>query len=366
MESPELTFTLAYIVFSLCFVFTPNEFRSAGLTVQNVFSSWLGSEDLGFIQYHVKRSSITLLIHSALPLGYYMGMCFAAPEKQLGYIHQVSDGWRVFLLLSLCLQLVSWTLIIYWSRYHWHNHPISRALQAHVQPPYSSWGSVATSINTEFRRIDKFATGAPGARVIITDSWVLKVTTYHVHMALQNDCHVTVTDSRQHELTPDSASPIQLLTLRVESINPAVRPFDIRLISTDYAELREKLHAPIRTSANVVIHQTISDLFLDTFRAQVDLNPPYTLPEGQEVEPCIGCMQVPAGTKLVRLCHAEGADNVLECQQCFCRPMWCLSCLGRWFASRQDQQRPETWLSSRVPCPTCRAKFCILDICVVH
>ncbi|CAK6979939.1 E3 ubiquitin-protein ligase TM129 isoform X1 [Scomber scombrus] len=355
MESPELTFTLAYIVFSLCFVFTPNEFRSAGLTVQNVFSSWLGSEDLGFIQYHVKRSSITLLIHSALPLGYYMGMCFAAPEKQLGYIHQVSDGWRVFLLLSLCLQLVSWTLIIYWSRYHWHNHPISRALQAHVQPPYSSWGSVATSINTEFRRIDKFATGAPGARVIITDSWVLK-----------NDCHVTVTDSRQHELTPDSASPIQLLTLRVESINPAVRPFDIRLISTDYAELREKLHAPIRTSANVVIHQTISDLFLDTFRAQVDLNPPYTLPEGQEVEPCIGCMQVPAGTKLVRLCHAEGADNVLECQQCFCRPMWCLSCLGRWFASRQDQQRPETWLSSRVPCPTCRAKFCILDICVVH
>lgn len=69
MESPELTFTLAYVVFSLCFVFTPNEFRSAGLTVQNVFSSWLGSEDAGFIQYHVRRTSVTLLLHSALPLG---------------------------------------------------------------------------------------------------------------------------------------------------------------------------------------------------------------------------------------------------------------------------------------------------------
>ncbi|XP_067454568.1 E3 ubiquitin-protein ligase TM129 isoform X1 [Thunnus thynnus] len=366
MESPELTFTLAYIVFSLCFVFTPNEFRSAGLTVQNVFSSWLGSEDAGFIQYHVRRTSVTLLLHSALPLGYYMGMCIAAPEKHLGYIHQVSDSWRAFLLLSLSLQLASWTLIIYWSRYHWHNHPVSRVLQAHVQPPHSSWGSVASNINTEFRRIDKFATGAPGARVIITDSWVLKVTTYHVYMALQSDCHVTVTGSRQHHLNPDSASPIQFLTLRVDSINPAVRPFDIRLNSTEYAELREKLHAPIRNSANIVIHQTISELFLETFRAQVDLNQPYTLPDGQEVEPCIGCMQVPAGTKLVRLCHAEGADNESECQQCFCRPMWCLSCLGRWFASRQDQQRPETWLSSRVPCPTCRAKFCILDICVVH
>ncbi|XP_077957098.1 E3 ubiquitin-protein ligase TM129 isoform X10 [Gasterosteus aculeatus] len=325
MESPELSFTLAYVVLSLCFVFTPNEFRSAGLTVQNLFSSWLGSEDVGFIQYHVRRTSITLLVHSALPLGYYMGMCIAAPEKNLGYIHK-----------------------------------------AHIQPPHPGWGSVATSVNTEFRRIDKFATGAPGARVIVTDSWVLKVTTYHVYMALQSECHVTVTQSRQHQLSPDMASPAQILTLRVDSINPAVTPFDIRLISSEYAELREKLHAPIRNSPNVVIHQTMSELFLETFRAHVDLNQPYTLPSGQEVEPCSGCMQVPANTKLVRLCQAEGAPNESECQQCFCRPMWCLSCLGRWFASRQDQQRPETWLSSRVPCPTCRAKFCILDICAVH
>ncbi|KAK2849549.1 hypothetical protein Q5P01_009383 [Channa striata] len=366
MESPELSFSLAYFVFSLCFVFTPNEFRSAGLTVQNLFSSWLGSEDVGFVQYHVRRTSLTVLLHSALPLGYYMGMCIAAPEKNLGYIYQVSDGWRAFFIFSLCLQLVSWMLVIYWSRRHWSNHPISRTLQAHVRPPHSNWGSVAASVNDEFRRIDKFASGAPGARVIVTDSWVLKVTTYHVYMALQRDCHVTVTESRQHQLSPDSASPTQFLTLRVDSINPAIRAFDIRLNSTEYAELREKLHAPIRNSANVVIHQTISELFLETFRAQVELNPPHTLPSGQELEPCIGCMQVPAGTKLIRLCHTEGAETESDCQQCFCRPMWCLSCLGRWFASRQDQQRPETWLSSRVPCPTCRAKFCILDICVVR
>ncbi|XP_051810171.1 E3 ubiquitin-protein ligase TM129 isoform X1 [Acanthochromis polyacanthus] len=365
MESPALSFTLAYIV-SLCFVFTPNEFRSAGLTIQNLFSSWLGSEDVGFVQYHVKRSSVTVLVHSALPLGYYMGMCIAAPEKNLGYIHQVGESWRTFLFLSVCLQLASWTLVIYWSRCQWHNHPISQALQAHARSTHSSWGSVATSINTEFRRIDKFATGAPGARVIVTDSWVLKVTTYHIYMALQSECHVTVTDSRQHQLSPDSASPTEILTLRVDSINPAVRPFNIQLNSTEYAELREKLRAPIRNSPNVVIHQTISELFLETFKAQVDLNQPYTLPTGQEVEPCIGCMQIPANTKLVRLCPTAETDNESECQQCFCRPMWCLSCLGRWFASRQDQQRPETWLSSRVPCPTCRAKFCILDISLVQ
>ncbi|KAM9741504.1 E3 ubiquitin-protein ligase TM129 isoform 2-T2 [Menidia menidia] len=293
-------------------------------------------------------------------------MCIAAPEKNLAYIHQVSEGWWAFLLLSVGLQLGSWTLVVYWSCWRWHQHPISRALQAHARPPHPHWGSVASSVNTEFRRIDKFATGVPGARVIVTDSWVMKVTTYHVYLASQSDCHLTVTESRQHELSPDSASPIEILTLRVESINPAVSAFSIRLNSTDYADLREKLQAPIRVSSSVVIHQTVGELFLETFRAQVEFNQPYALPSGQEVEPCIGCMQAPAGTKLVRLCQAAGSDQESECQQCFCRPMWCLMCLGRWFASRQDQQRPETWLSSRVPCPTCRAKFCILDVCVVR
>uniref|UniRef100_A0A1A8KD09 Transmembrane protein 129 n=1 Tax=Nothobranchius kuhntae TaxID=321403 RepID=A0A1A8KD09_NOTKU len=366
MTSPELSFTLAYVTFAICIIFTPDEFRSAGLTVQNVFSSWLGSEDVDFLRYHLRRISVTILVQSALPLGYYLGMCVAAPEKHLNSFYQVSHSWRAFLLLAVCLHLASCAVVIYWSCCQWHGHPIRRALQAHVRPPHSRWGSVASSINTEFRRIDKFAAGAPGARVIVTDSWVMKVTTYHIHVALQRDCHVTVTHSRQHQLSPESTSPIEILNLRVESINPSVRPFDISLNSTDYAELRAKLRAPIRTSPNVVIHQTISELFLETFRAQVELNQRYTLPSGQEVETCIGCMQAPANTKLVRLCEATGVDDDSECQQCLCRPTWCLMCLGRWFASRQDQQQPETWLSSRVPCPTCRSKFCILDVCVVR
>ena len=51
-----------------------------------------------------------------------------------------------------------------------------------------------------------------------------------------------------------------------------------RLMSTEYSELREKLHAPIRSATNVVIHQTISELFLDTFKAHAELNQPYMLP----------------------------------------------------------------------------------------
>lgn len=55
----------------------------------------------------------------------------------------------------------------------------------------------------------------------------------------------------------------------------------LRLKSTEYVELQEKLHAPIRNAANVVIHLTMSELFLDTFKSYVRMNDVYRCPSGQ-------------------------------------------------------------------------------------
>ena len=57
--------------------------------------------------------------------------------------------------------------------------------------------------------------------------------------------------------------------------------------------------------------------------------------------------------------------GIPACETCYCRPMWCLTCLGKWFAMRQDKNRPDTWLSSKCPCPTCRSKFCLLDVSLI-
>ncbi|XP_021564308.1 E3 ubiquitin-protein ligase TM129 isoform X3 [Carlito syrichta] len=227
MDSPEVTFTLAYLVFAVCFVFTPSEFHSAGLTVQHLLSGWLGSEDAAFVPFHLRRTAATLLCHSLLPLGYYVGMCFAASEKELYFPSQAPEAWQLFLLLAVTLPSAACILIYYWSHDQWAHHPLARTLALYALP-HSGWWAVASSINTEFRRIDKFATGAPGARVIVTDTWVMKVTTYRVHVAQQQDVHLIVTESRQHELSPDSNLPIQLLTIHVASAIPAVQAFDIR------------------------------------------------------------------------------------------------------------------------------------------
>ncbi|XP_078270705.1 E3 ubiquitin-protein ligase TM129 isoform X2 [Rhinoraja longicauda] len=281
MNNPEAVFTLLYVVLSFCFVFTPTEFRSAGLTVQDLLAEQLGSEQLAFVHYHIRRTAATLVAHSLLPLGYYAGMCFASSDEK-DYYFLVSGGWIIYLLVAVLTPAVVSLIVLYWSSKNWSNHPIARSLALYALPQ-SSWRAVASSINIEFRRIDKFASGAPGARVIVTDTWVIKVTTYHVHVAQQQDIHLTLTESRQHELCPDLSTPVQFLTIQVGVINPRITPFDIRLNSTEYGELREKLHTTIRNAHNVVIHQSLSDLFLDTFKIQVELNQRYPL-SGNQVD----------------------------------------------------------------------------------
>uniref|UniRef100_A0A8C5SIK6 Transmembrane protein 129, E3 ubiquitin ligase n=1 Tax=Laticauda laticaudata TaxID=8630 RepID=A0A8C5SIK6_LATLA len=275
------TFTLAYLVLAVCFVFPPSEFHLAGLTVQNLLGSWLGSEDVAFVHYHLRRGTGTLLAHAALPLGYYLGMCVVAPEKQLFTISQASEPWKIFFAGALLLLVLAVTFAYYWSRDGWSHHPLVRTLSAFALPPHANWRAVALSINAEFRRIDKFATGPPGARLIVTDSWILKVTTYSFNAALQQDLQLTVIDSRQQDLLLDANMPAQFLTIRVASADPRVKAFDIRLNSSEYGELQDKLRAPIQNGANVVIHQSLSDLFLETFSSLVERNPPYLVPSNQ-------------------------------------------------------------------------------------
>lgn len=67
---------------------------------------------------------------------------------------------------------------------------------------------------------------------------------------------------------------------RFSGLSPAA-PASCRLNSTEYGELCEKLWAPIRSAANVVIRQSLGDLFLETFASLVEANPVYSVPSSQ-------------------------------------------------------------------------------------
>jgi len=69
METEAILFSLAYILVSVCIVCPPTEFISAGLTVQNVVAPLLGSEQMDFVHYHIRRTTSTMLVHASIPVG---------------------------------------------------------------------------------------------------------------------------------------------------------------------------------------------------------------------------------------------------------------------------------------------------------
>lgn len=69
MASTEIIVTVVYVLLTACLVAPPTEFISAGITVQNLLAPYLGSENMNFVYYHIKRTSFTVLFHSLLPLG---------------------------------------------------------------------------------------------------------------------------------------------------------------------------------------------------------------------------------------------------------------------------------------------------------
>lgn len=177
-------YTLFYLLMSGCIVYPPTEFVSAGLTVKDIFANWLGSENEFFIQYHIRRSVITLLVHSMLPLGnkdvlyfylllslflsfevftdsciifffcsgYILGLIFFGHVDAAKLFHV---GGNFFgLLVVLCFTIGPFYMlnkVFEWSAHDWATHPIALNLSVYSNNNMS-WMSVASDINVEYRR----------------------------------------------------------------------------------------------------------------------------------------------------------------------------------------------------------------------
>ncbi|XP_070516545.1 E3 ubiquitin-protein ligase TM129 isoform X1 [Cardiocondyla obscurior] len=356
-------YTLFYFLISICIIYPPTEFVSAGLTVKDIFANWLGSENEFFVEYHIRRSVATLLLHSVLPLGYVLGLLYfnhIDAEKLL-----LADGNYLGPFIVLCLVIVplhTLTKIFEWSAHNWATHPIMQNLSLYSMFFNNNIPCVAKSINTEYRRIDKIAIVTNSiTRVVVTDNWIIKITPYKLQVAYQSDAILTVTKSDIHTTSRDE---VQFINIQVKSMRAMIQGFDIRLNVLDFKDLQDKVLGPIAIPHNITLYKTLIDRFIDTFKEEVNKNPFYDTAE--ELGQCLGCLQTLSNVKLNRLCRSSEIVGLDDCTTCFCRPMWCIDCIAKWFASKQDENAPETWLSSKCNCPLCRARFCLLDVCFVR
>lgn len=365
MVSDVLFLSVVYWMCGLMVVFPPCPAVEAGLTIDGLLDQWLGSESITFIQYHMRRTTVTCFLHSLLLPGYVVTLMTMKPWIcDFLDIHYHSQASTLLLLASLLPSaVVGWIVFNWWSS-GWRKHPLAASLAVYApNNSLDAWKSVGADVNTEYRRVDKFTSGLSSVyRVVATDNWLMKVTTYRVQLIHLRDAVLSLEGSHATQ-GPVRATPVpaQQLTINVMSVREGVPAFCIRLSSMEFGELELKAVNPVVNARQIVVQQSLSDLFLETITTTIRLNPTTTPPTERQL--CFGCQQTPADVSLKRRCNATGSST--RCQECHCRPMWCVSCLGKWFASRQDQHHPESWLASCAPCPTCRSIFCLLDVSLI-
>lgn len=61
------TYASLSVLFSLCIIFPPQEFNASGFTIQKIFAPILGDERFDFVEYHLRRTLLTIFIHVSLP-----------------------------------------------------------------------------------------------------------------------------------------------------------------------------------------------------------------------------------------------------------------------------------------------------------
>lgn len=371
--SGSVIFSIFYFIFCLGFVYQSREFNSAGLSPEALltYNDWIGSEEIRFFSYHMKRTAGTLVLQSLLPLGYLV--CFSYFSVVLdNHFSSFTDFWIHHPLLyncligSILLPVLTLSLAWFWSLNNWSNHPMVNKLKLYARD--GDWRQVGADIETEFRRIDKISLRtSPLSKLIVTDHWVVVIGSWpwSLQLSHQSDVSLHLMSAEQHRISTEGhIGGAQFLRIQIKNRRQDIPSYNIRLNALEYQNFQDKISGSVENVENIQIFKTVSERFVEVFRETVTENPSVAVTE--ELESCIGCMVNTANITLVRSCQSYEEGGEQACVNCYCRPMWCLDCMAKWFASRQDQSNPETWLGSQCPCPTCRSKFCVRDVRLIQ
>ncbi|XP_065074846.1 E3 ubiquitin-protein ligase TM129 [Ochlerotatus camptorhynchus] len=380
-QESAIVFTIFYALLCFCIVYPSTEFVSAGLTVDHVFSSTLGSETIGFVQHHIRRTSLNLMVHSLLPV-MYIRVYFMQFEQGGDHASEhdpyspLALAWKTFIVATILLPGLVAVAIYYWSRKGWENHPIAKRLGKFCDGErLRDWKAVTASINEEYRRDDKVVIKMnPVSRIVVTENWIIKTGPYWINIANQNDTALIAYKSDTHDVSQEAFETVQYVNIAVKPTREGIREFSIRINALDFKDLQDRISRPITILSSVKFHRSVLDRFVDVFKDQVAQNPIYR-PEGHvaidNLDSCFACMQAQPNIKIQKNCldvdeAGEALPETRCCQVCNCRPMWCIDCVAKWFASRQNQSERESWLQQKCTCPMCRARFCVLDVCFIE
>jgi len=275
-------------------------------------------------------------------------------------VFEAENNWMFVVFGTLCLStLILARNIQMWCTNNWEDHPIAKSLSIY-QNQNNTWRHVAADINEEFKMSKLIIQTNYLTKVIVTRNWLIKVTPYFLCFSHQSNIQLKVDKSDSHPISAEGVGLVQYVGVEVKNSRRGGENFNFRMKAMEFMSFQDAVRRPITIVDNVVFYRTVAERFVDSFQEVVANNKVIETDEEQEV--CIGCMQVEANVKLNKLCIDDTSENAVHCGNCYCRPMMCVTCLAKWFATKQDTSKPETWMHSTGECISCRSKFCMLDI----
>uniref|UniRef100_A0A0X3PB64 E3 ubiquitin-protein ligase TM129 n=1 Tax=Schistocephalus solidus TaxID=70667 RepID=A0A0X3PB64_SCHSO len=306
LSGTDVVLTMSYALFAFGLIVPPDVLLASGLTLENLFHRWLGSEEISFVTYHLRRTIMVRLVAGFLPLGYFLFMMFFASTSLATYL---LGG--IGLSLSLALVIFTHVCTVWYARGTWEGHPTVRNLCEIVKrvqetpptegdPPelellrsLSSWQSVASHIDAECRRLEKFTAYSgrglisswPGRRFLVTNSWILfsHASTFKPIFQFMGRLCAMVVDSQtllDTQTTTMSGHPAgenlgtqTMATVRIVDSENGLCQLSVVIPVGDLEELRTYLQFPLIVAQGVVLEPTIVQQFLTAFLRLVAENP---------------------------------------------------------------------------------------------
>lgn len=200
----EIFFNFMFALLTYVFVYPPQEFVAIGLSVEQLATKFhiLPAQQLGFVEYHIRRTTLNVFLHACLPAVYVTLYNYQFDGDQhftYGRAALVAQLWTTAAYVTWLLLVATLALTSYWIRRA--RHPLIGELRKYANVPENgivdrndqTWASVASSIDDEYRRMEKMVSRVNTiTTVLATENWVIKTMPYRVHIAHQSDTALIV------------------------------------------------------------------------------------------------------------------------------------------------------------------------------
>lgn len=103
----------------------------------------------------------------------------------------------------------------------------------------------------------------------------MKVTPLTISIIYQGDAVLVVQNCDRHNISRNQNGEVEYVNIIVTSTRRNVDKFIIRVNSTDFQDLQDRVNRSIEVPSDVKFHKTVIEKFVETFKEFIELNPTY-------------------------------------------------------------------------------------------